>query len=680
MAHNITFSRVMDDAAFEYIHTAGYEFRLPYLPDTGNTDLNGQTLEGGLFIWDGAATRLDYGLAFQWILNPWGTGVAEFGTIRCWTDITDDDGDRWQNVGYLEPDTSWHELRLVFDCRRQTTALTIDGNHYPCCHTATPKPAEWGTEIAARLQAEIVSLYVCEQGDGLLHKAEFRNWFWLWESYSPCMAYLPIVTRQVESVDEIDWFVDATNGNDANDGRSMGKAFQTFSAVEAVVSSGEVIGLARGEIWKEQLDITDTRVTVRDYGEGARPMIDASEEIATGAWSKTGGRTNVYECSKTPLWGRTDWLNVWEDDEFLTYVSDVATCDSTPGSYYPSGSSGTITIYVHTTNSDNPATNGSTYEYNHRTQCIYSDATGTTITNIHGKKCLSRGGNFQVIKTGATITGCLSEQSNVHGIQVHADSMVTNCVSRNMYAGSNQCDLFLCYTDAGETGTTTFSNCTASQDTYLGLSPSERGFFSHGFGTYDLEFIDCVVTNCASGIVTGSDATTATITNPTITSPLGGCAALYLRAGTCTVNGGTIDLQVGVNRAITIDNVACTTATISNLSAKIKTSSVNHCLWCTTATDITVTGSTFLGVSGSVQLRCFYLTNAGASLTVSSCVFGNNFLHYYFWTVGVTLDSDYNCFNTDGTYMKIAGTDYTTVGDYISGESQDAASTIGGCI
>ncbi len=190
MAHNITFVRMIEENAFDFVYSGGYKFRLPYLPSTINTDLNAQTLEGGMFIWDGGNTRLDYGLAFQWMLNPWGGNDFEFGDIRCWTDI---DGGKWQKVGYLQPDISWHELRMVFDFRRRTTSLTIDGKFYPSRFTGTPKPETWGTETAPGLQAEIISIYPGEEGNGTLHKAEFQDWFWIWEPYNSCEAYLPIV-------------------------------------------------------------------------------------------------------------------------------------------------------------------------------------------------------------------------------------------------------------------------------------------------------------------------------------------------------------------------------------------------------------------------------------------------------------------------------------------------------
>jgi len=142
MAHNITYQRVTDSDAFNFIHTFEFTFQLPYIPTIGNTDLNAQTIEGGLFIWDGGNTRLDYGVGFQWYLNPW-DGLGE---LRCWSDVG---GVHWQPIGRIEPDTAWHKLRMVVDYKRQTTALVIDDKHYPCCFTGTPKSADWGngTEV-----------------------------------------------------------------------------------------------------------------------------------------------------------------------------------------------------------------------------------------------------------------------------------------------------------------------------------------------------------------------------------------------------------------------------------------------------------------------------------------------------------------------------------------------------
>ena len=188
MAHNITYRRITESTALDFVHTFECKFVLPYLPSTGNTTLNAQTIEGGLFIWDGRTTRLDYGLGFQWGLNPW----DRLGELRCWTDIG---GGQWRPVGYLAPDLSWHTLKIVFDFRRQTTALLIDEKHYPSRFTGTSKPAEWGTEIAAGVQIEIISVYPGELGNGAMHKAHFKDWLWLWEPSNSCRVFAPLIVK-----------------------------------------------------------------------------------------------------------------------------------------------------------------------------------------------------------------------------------------------------------------------------------------------------------------------------------------------------------------------------------------------------------------------------------------------------------------------------------------------------
>lgn len=188
MAHNITYQRVLDSNAFDFIHTFEFLFQLPYIPTTNNTDLNAQTIEGGLFIWDGSRSRSDYGVGFQWYLNPW-DGLGE---LRCWSDVG---GVHWQPVGRIEPDTAWRKLRMTVDYKRQTTALVIDDKHYPCCFTGTPKSADWGNGTEAGVQIEIISLWPGEQGPGTLHKAYFKDWTWQWEPVNERAIFLPVVVK-----------------------------------------------------------------------------------------------------------------------------------------------------------------------------------------------------------------------------------------------------------------------------------------------------------------------------------------------------------------------------------------------------------------------------------------------------------------------------------------------------
>jgi hypothetical protein len=60
-----------------------------------------------------------------------------------------------------------------------TAELAIDGITYSSNYLSkTTKDASWGTEVAARLQAEIVSIYPEPTGLKAAHKAQFRNWRW----------------------------------------------------------------------------------------------------------------------------------------------------------------------------------------------------------------------------------------------------------------------------------------------------------------------------------------------------------------------------------------------------------------------------------------------------------------------------------------------------------------------
>lgn len=190
MAHNITLYRINDEEALEYLHTCGFKFRLPYLPASTNTGMNPQTIEGGLAIWDGANKRLDHHIAFQWRLNPW---HPEYKTIAIWSDEID--AGVWKVVSALEPDIEWHHLRIVMDFRRRAAGLSIDGANLPALIASTTKPSSWGPETSARLMAEIISIDPGLHGHGRLHKAEFKDWYWIWEDRKVCDTFLPAISN-----------------------------------------------------------------------------------------------------------------------------------------------------------------------------------------------------------------------------------------------------------------------------------------------------------------------------------------------------------------------------------------------------------------------------------------------------------------------------------------------------
>lgn len=172
MAHNITFDRFSAPDGMTKTHIAEADFRIPTVPTTSNWTYNAQTLEIGVFVWDGETTRADYGMAMQWVLNPW---TDDFGAIRAWA--MTNEGPEWQTVDYLEPDTEWHSFRCQY--RPGGVAnLRIDNSNIDVEETVTPKDPSWGSSIDGRFQMEIVSVWPGQNPSVPPHSAEFRDWAW----------------------------------------------------------------------------------------------------------------------------------------------------------------------------------------------------------------------------------------------------------------------------------------------------------------------------------------------------------------------------------------------------------------------------------------------------------------------------------------------------------------------
>lgn len=172
MAHNITFDRFTASDGMTKTHFAEVDFRIPTVPDVTNWDYNAQTVEIGVFVWDGAVTRSDYGIAIQWVLNPW---VNDFGAIRAWT-MSNGVPD-WVAVGYLAPDAAWH----TFHCNYrpgETATIEVDGVMIDVEETVTEKSPSWGSTVDGRFQLETVSVWPGANPSVPTHSAEFRDWSW----------------------------------------------------------------------------------------------------------------------------------------------------------------------------------------------------------------------------------------------------------------------------------------------------------------------------------------------------------------------------------------------------------------------------------------------------------------------------------------------------------------------
>ncbi|MBD3227626.1 MAG: hypothetical protein GF329_05500 [Candidatus Lokiarchaeota archaeon] len=99
--------------------------------------------------------------------------------------------------------------------------------------------------------------------------------------------------------EEITYYVDATNGDDANSGTSPGGAWKSIFKVNNYdFNPGDSILFKRGEVWREKLTITNSGtssdpITYGAYGAGAKPMLlGSAERNAESDWVNTG--SNIW--------------------------------------------------------------------------------------------------------------------------------------------------------------------------------------------------------------------------------------------------------------------------------------------------------------------------------------------------------------------------------------------------
>ena len=93
------------------------------------------------------------------------------------------------------------------------------------------------------------------------------------------------------------YYVDP-NGNDNNNGKSPETAWKTLAKVNnANFKEGDVVLFKRGGEWRGQL-LAKSGIAYSAYGEGAKPIINASSMDYINAYWKLTDTPNVYECEK----------------------------------------------------------------------------------------------------------------------------------------------------------------------------------------------------------------------------------------------------------------------------------------------------------------------------------------------------------------------------------------------
>jgi len=153
------------------------------------------------------------------------------------------------------------------------------------------------------------------------------------------------------------YYVDATGGQDANNGISITTPWRTITKINASSFQPEdQILFKRGEEWREQLNIPSSGtnghpITFGAYGSGTDPIISGANVIS-GNWTNTS--TNIYSIALTIDPGYI----VMENNVLLTYKNSLLDCVATAGSFYWAAN----VLYIHTTDGSNPNTNGKIYD------------------------------------------------------------------------------------------------------------------------------------------------------------------------------------------------------------------------------------------------------------------------------------------------------------------------------
>lgn len=230
------------------------------------------------------------------------------------------------------------------------------------------------------------------------------------------------------------YFIDATGGNDDNDGLTQATAWQSITKVNtATFQPGDQILFKRGEIWKgttlrvPSSGAPKSPIVFGAYGNGANPVLDASTEF------------NDFTLHSDAIWKRTQAnavnLNqVFEDNSRLSYSVDVASMVA--------GSCAIVSgvVYVWCTDSGNPNT-GHVIDYQIPVDGLeggidYNGQSYLLFDSIDATK--SNKFNYKLWKSGATGTGITvqnmtSNWSGAHGLYANGTSntLVYNCVAHD---------------------------------------------------------------------------------------------------------------------------------------------------------------------------------------------------------------------------------------------------------
>lgn len=461
-----------------------------------------------------------------------------------------------------------------------------------------------------------------------------------------------------------DYYLNGLTGNDANDGTSPVQAVATPARLKVVMGTQSNLRywVASDSIFRGTLDTSLCPGAIGDIYAGINPPIFLGDDIiAPGSFTKTAGKTNVYQADVTTETG-TSYQSSFEGGSFHTRAADLSGVDSTAGSFIPcaAGTStpqveeGSLTLYIHPYGNTDPRVDGKVYSYSKR-QFAYVDHVGGTniVRNMTFKAPHAADGVATIY--GQMIT-CSCLRGNKHNVLVHKTGILNGCTVNTYYWGGGQAALVVCNDDAAGGGQPQVINCTitgnsASDPTALGIQ-----IHQNTSGPYAaLHVVGNTISNVNIG-VSGGDTTLFDISGNTIFGVDLGVSV----DGAATLTSNTIS---AANACLQMANQSAPHAFVVQNNSLSLDGTVNfakgilYCGGSTQASSLLVDGNTF---SNPVTAWCINCFATGTPLTIRNNRFTGNYYIQFSAADMVSARNDRfltppaGIFNVDGVSKDIA--------------------------
>jgi hypothetical protein len=167
---------------------------------------------------------------------------------------------------------------------------------------------------------------------------------------------------------DANYFVDSVNGNDGNDGLTIGAAFQSLAVARAAIAPTNRLWLVRGSAWREQFDIPCDNCIIGVAGTGAMPIIDGADIVAV-TWTQpnVGTYANVWSVPwvrASPTITANEYLGLWLNGVRPRYATSLADLQTNGGWYSSDLLAQNTTVYIKS--ATDPNSSGALYEVSRR--------------------------------------------------------------------------------------------------------------------------------------------------------------------------------------------------------------------------------------------------------------------------------------------------------------------------